>query len=302
MLLIAAKKRLSRYFLVANSKSRTSNDDVILTTEKDVTPMNPQREFKPKLLLPAVLSAIFLVSAAVLAALYFYSPPPAGSYKLEIAKAILQLGVVSILGTGVSILVFKYQSERQQFDRDREHERALAEHEQERQRKHIEYREDLLKATLAKTMASYNSVKKARRLLRARAIIVQDSADYVWLDPYDTYIDIINESQLDFENLVRDVEMSEPAFSSPRELIQALRTMERFLGKMLKEYETFRRDFHGDVPRKKLNEFNELRAFIGPFEGSRFATDFVGPYHEIQRAIRGDLLHPQLSGIRKHTS
>ncbi len=256
-------------------------------------------QHKPTLLLPAVLAAIFLVSTAVLAALYFYAPPPAGSYKLEIAKAILQLGVVSIVGAGVSILVFKYQRERQQFDRDREHERASAEHEQERQRKHIEYREDLLKATLAKTMADYNSVKRARRLLRARAIVVQDSADYVLLDPYDTYMDIINESQLDFENLARDVDMSEPAFSSSRDLVRALRTMESFLGKMLKEYETFRRDFHGDSPSKKLNELNELSAFIGPFEGSAFATDFVGPYHEIQRAIRGDLLHPQLSGIGK---
>lgn len=245
-------------------------------------------QHKSTLLLAAVLSALFLVSTAVLAVFYFYAPPPASSFKLEIAKAILQLGVVSVVGAAVSILVFKYQNER-----------AVAEQDKERHRKNIEYREDLLKGTLARAMASYNSVKKARRLLRARAIVVRDSTDYVLAAPYDTYMEIINDSQFEFENLAQDVETFKRAFSSPQELVDAFRTMEHFLGDMFTEYEKLRKDFHGGAPGKKLDEFNELPAFIGPFKKQRFATDFANPFHQAQRAIRRDLLHPQLADVSK---
>jgi len=126
-------------------------------------------------LLAGLLLAILLVSAALIAMLFRVYPSP-NLYEIEIAKAILQFGVVSVIGTGLSILVFKYQNSQQQFDKDCEHRRAQedqaadrareqAEEKLERKRKQMEYREDLLKSTLAKMMSSYNAVKTARRLL-----------------------------------------------------------------------------------------------------------------------------------------
>jgi hypothetical protein len=247
-------------------------------------------------LLPAILIALFLLSAGALGALYFFATPKAGSFELEIARAILQLGIVSVVGAAVSVLVFEHQRARQQFDRDREHQRERAEREQELEGKRLEYREDLLKLTLAKTMTSYNSVKKARRLMRARAIAVKpDSAERVVLaEYYDTYMELINDAQLDFENLARDVETSRRAFSSPDRLVTALRTMDRFLGELIKEYETVRKDFQEVGQSKKLDDLPLLAVCLGPTRGSAFEKRVVHPYHEVQQQIRADLLHPQL--------
>lgn len=55
---------------------------------------------------------------------------------------------------------FEYQRGRQKIDKEREIES-----------KKLDYRENLLKATLAQAMEGYNTVKKAQRLLRAQAII-----------------------------------------------------------------------------------------------------------------------------------
>lgn len=255
--------------------------------------MKHSREF-----LPVVLVALFLASVVALVALYLVAPPKPDSFELEIAKAVLQLGVVSVVGAAVSTLVLEHQRAGQKFDRDREHERDRTERAQEQDRKRLEYREDLLKATLAKTMASYNSVKRARRLLRARAIVARLNSDQleVLAEPYDEYMELINDAQLDFENLARDVETSKRAFSSPEKLVTALRAMDECLGDLVTEYETVRRRFRETAPRMALDDLPLLAAYLGPTRGSDFERRVVHPYHEVQKEIRADLLHPQLPG------
>jgi hypothetical protein len=255
--------------------------------------MREQREF-----LPAALVALFLASVVALGTIYFTVAPKPGSFELEIVKAILQLGIVSVVGAAVSVLVFEHQRARQRFDRDREHEREQAERAQELDGKRLEYREDLLKLTLTRTMAGYNSVKKARRLMRARAISVRPNSEQpmVLAEPYDTYMELINDAQLDFENLARDVETSKRAFSSPDRLVTAFRSMDKFLGALITEYETVRKDFQGIGSGKALDDLPLLAACLGPTRGSDFEKQVVHPYHEIQKEIRADLLHPQLPG------
>jgi hypothetical protein len=72
-----------------------------------------------------VLSGLFFGSVAIL--LLFFRDPMPGLVKLEAAKSLLQLDVVAVAGAVVSILIFKYQRERQAIDKRADLERQEAE-------------------------------------------------------------------------------------------------------------------------------------------------------------------------------
>jgi hypothetical protein len=166
----------------------------------------------------------------------------------------------------------------------------------------LEYREELLKSTLAKAMGSFTTVKKARRLLRARAILPNndlsnDPAKGTVLGrPYDTYLGMLNDAQLELENLARDVETSKPAFTQPDALVDLLWTMEKYLAEVLTEYEIERANFRGKPLVMELKFLPKLFDLIGPIENSQFRERLVKPYHNVQKCVRKDLLHPQLPG------
>ena len=75
---------------------------------------------------------------------------------MEFAKALLQVGVVSVAGTLLSVLVFDYQRR----SAHRKEAAAAAE-------KRLQFRDDLLKDTLARITSAYNGTKRARRKMRA---------------------------------------------------------------------------------------------------------------------------------------
>lgn len=228
-----------------------------------------------------VLSALFLGSIAIL--LLFFRDAAQGSLKFEAAKSLLQLGVVSVVGAVVSILVFEYQRERQAIDKKRELDR-----------KRLEYRETLLLSILSRTMDAYGRVKKARRILRGRTISSEAPGRLVPLELYDANFDVLNDAQLDFENLARDVDTSAKAFAEPKALVENLRSMDDYLGELIGEYEDSRHRFSGSAPSLPLGELPRLEDFLGPVKGSDFLKQVVYPYHDVQKAIRADLLHPNL--------
>jgi hypothetical protein len=224
----------------------------------------------------------------------FFQSARANTMKFEVAKALLQLGVIAVIGTVVSLLVAEYQRERQTLDKERERERDTRDKKRELNRKRFEYREELLKSILVRAMAAYSAVKKARRLLRARAIIKHgDDPEVVLAEPYDLYLEMINDAQLNLENLARDIETSAQAFTDPKSLEKNVWKMEHYLSRLIEEYEEHRRMFAGNLASADLPLLNE---FTGPFKGSNFEKEVVKPYHAVQRAIRADLLHPNLPG------
>ncbi len=189
-----------------------------------------------------------------------------------------------VSATVVSVFVFEYQRERQNHDKQREF-----------NRKAIEYREDLLKSTLRRTMTSYNQIKKARRLQRASAVELDSLGKVVVAEQYDKCFDLVNDSQLELDNLVRDVENSAPAFSSPSLLAKQLRSMEGYLSEIITEYEENRGLIPTDTGKQPLEKLPHLSRFIETYsEDSPFDIGVVIPYHIIQKEIRNDLLHPQL--------
>ena len=146
-------------------------------------------------------------------------------------------------------------------------------------------------------MAAYGLTKKARRLLRARAVEIHSAGKAVAADPYDACFDLVNEAQLEFENLARDVQNSERAFSTPETLIKCLRSMEIYLSTVITEYERNRGLVPSGTGRIPLQDLPELEQFIeSASKKGPLTKEVVAPYHDIQLAIRKDLLHPQLPG------
>ena len=253
--------------------------------------MQPLPTRRPKMsrwLISAVVGLFFLCVTALL----FLHDAGAHTLRFEVAKAVIQLGVVSVIGVVVSLFSFEYQRARQWADKTRELDR-----------KNLEYREDLLKSTLARTIAAYSSVKKARRLLRARAIVTEGHPEPAVLGPaYDQYMDMINDAQREVENLGRDIATSAPAFSGSASLVNKLHSIDRYLNDLVEEYETGRRTFQGQHPLKMLSLMPRLNDFIGSTHGSRFKAQVVIPYHDVQQGIREDLLHPQFIGSENSPS
>ena len=252
------------------------------------------------------LLSIFAASIAILALLN--NSVPHLQLAPEIAKAVLQLGIVAIVGSVVSLLVFEYQREkgladkqldtaRQSAEKKRDLERALAEKHRDSLARQVEYREHLLMSILAKTLAAYSQAKKARRLLRARAVARRVDSEVLLVEGYDQYMELVNDAQLELENLARDVNTSAVAFSKPDQIVKGLRRMEAHLGELIDEYEQQRPLYLDAVPHRPLKDHPLLQDFLRPAKMSKFSTEVVHPYHEVQAAIRADLLHPQVPRV-----
>lgn len=223
---------------------------------------------------------------------------------IEIGKSALQLLIVSVIGTTVSLLVFEYQRERQATDRateqarqasDRTTEQARQASEKQRdlQQKRFEYRESLLTSVLSRTMNAYSKTKKARRMTRAHMTLI-GTVRQLSLNQYDTFFDLINEAQLELENLKRDIRTSAKAFSDAKHLTDNLQIMDDYLGHLIGEYEVRRQKFIGIAPTLPLVDLPLLENFLGPAASSDFKPKMIEPYSAIQAVIREDLLHPNL--------
>ena len=213
---------------------------------------------------------------------------------MEVFKAVLQLGVISAAAAALAMLSFDYQFLRQQEEknRDQDHEAALRQNELLRRR--LEYREELLRTILRRATNSYSSVKKARTLLRARALQKEANRKVIVTPAYDEQMDVVNDARLDFENLQRDVENSRLAFSQPDIIVKKIQCVEEYLRHLIEEYERRRPTFKEDGSTRRVGQLRRLRDFLSSSRTSLFMLRAVHPFHEVQRLLRADLLNPQL--------
>jgi hypothetical protein len=100
----------------------------------------------------ALLAVIFAVSVTLL--LVFFRGAPQGTVAFEVAKALLQLGVVAVVGAAVSWAVAEYQLEQSRLDKaeDTKHQDEIRAADFDRQSR--EYRDELLKATLRRVVVA----------------------------------------------------------------------------------------------------------------------------------------------------
>jgi hypothetical protein len=253
------------------------------------------------------LLGLFAVSLTVFFVLAVQRPEQ-GTLGFEAAKSLLQVTVVSVSGAVISLVTFEYQRRRQLADKEVEHDRAKREQKRDIKRARVEkkrdrgviqqeYRDDLLKALLARLMDNYTAVKKARRILRGRGLAPggEPPEVHVLASVYDAQFDALNEAQLAFEHIRRDVVTSSAAFGPANytPLVDALGKLDKYLGGLVTEFEDRRRSFAGDPAVCRLSNLPELAKLLGSGQ-TPFQQEFVHAYHRAQGLLRGELLHPKL--------
>jgi hypothetical protein len=257
---------------------------------------------------------IMLLCLSLGAAYFFFREANVNTLEYEVGKALLQVGVVAIAGAVISLLTFEYQQERRDEEkaRDEKHDELLRERNfklqqtekvKDSERTALEYQRNLHLSTLKSVMHAYVRIKKARRLLRARARIVVASEKMILAEHYDAYLDWINDAQLDLENIARDIETSASAFAHPIALRDNIRTIERYLNGIITEYEKMRCEFIEADQALSISSFPALSTFLSKDKESGFQTDVVIPYHEVQKGLREELLLPSYKDAdRKHSA
>lgn len=202
---------------------------------------------------------------------------------MEFAKALLQVGVVSVAGTLLSVLVFDHQRRSGQ----RKDAAAAAE-------KQLLFRDDLLKSTLARIAAAYASTKRARRTARALGLRRTTGTISVRLQRYDECMAEVNDAQLELEAIKSDVNTTKLAYPSADLVASNLRKMEQYLGELIEEYEGVRAQLPDESTDIDLSRVPRFADFVGPSTGSEFSTRFSESHSNARGAIRGDLLHLNL--------
>ena len=211
-----------------------------------------------------VVALVFLGVVVV-----YYKPANIGT---ELMKALLQIVVVVVFGQSASLAVAE-------FNRQRQRSEAV-----------VEFR----RAILRRLNESYSSAKRIRRLLRVKGRIASypgsGSPEAVQAKAYDQYLEELVDVQLALEEIQNEIIASAVVFSSPKELEVNLRSMQVYLNAILHEYQFKANERSGDEFELPLAEFPKVLDFVGPFETSRFAEQFVTKYALAMMALQSDML------------
>ncbi len=271
------------------------------------------------------LLVIFLASLVLLIRIW-RSHPKQDTLMFEAGKACMQVLSVALVGFLVSYATFTLQRswerrerrvedaladqkraveralERQERDVEQAREawRRQVEQAREAWRRQVEQardarqREDeLLHSIFNETLAAYNAVKRARRILRAR---IWAQAEGRNVDPhvYDEQMSLINDLQLQFEQLKKTA----PIIKDKDQRLDHTRLESRFenvegsLGHLVTEYELKRRDASYDQSGASLSEMGTLQAFLNPGENDLFKAGIAEPVNDILSDLKKALLEP----------
>jgi hypothetical protein len=193
----------------------------------------------------------------------------------EAGKVLLQLVLVSVAGTTLSVVSSDYQRRRGEQEKERD----------EAQRRR-EFRREQITAVLARTTASYNKVKRARRMLRIR----RQAGSIHLAEDYDTQLEEIQDAQLEFETLKTVVTAGATVvFSNSAELKNQLRNIEQYLGGLIGEQEKKRSLFTGDPAQLDEAQLSELRGFVAPRKDGIGFDKAITAYHAAIKLMLHDL-------------
>lgn len=224
-----------------------------------------------------------------------YNPDPR-LLGLEIAKSFLQMIVVLVFGTILSLLSAEFNRARAERERRRDTEHRKAEN-----------RDEFRKELLDRLNRAYINTKRARRLLRARAFSppyygTLDPTASVLAEPYDEQMSAINDIQLDLELLAKDVESNPGAFSDSERVLKGVAGMEKILNGLVTEYEQQRGYFTGSPVTREVSKLKMLADLVSPRDQSHFGNGFAAHFKEVSHSIREDLVagdsHAILRGER----
>lgn len=243
------------------------------------------------------LGIIWVACVAALWVLYIVaSPTTSATFVQELTKVLLQLATVAALGSVVSLITAQFNRDKLDQDRIRDEANRL-----------IQNRDEFRKQLLVRIHVAYASVKRAKRLLRARGFSppfypTQNPKSRVVVPVYDEQLQLINDVQLDLEMLAKELEANTAAFSTPSEIIRAVQLMEGRLKELVTEYEQERGSFGDEPLTKHAAELPILKNFASPRHQSGLAQAFSDAYGQAVRALLADILEHGPQDLRRITS
>jgi hypothetical protein len=226
-----------------------------------------------------ILFGLSLFCFVALAALYVWYQASQNSFALELAKSVLQVLVVFVLGTVGAILTDSLSNERAQSEKRREEQRRIEGN-----------RDELRKNLMERLNRSYSDFKRAKRLLRARAFAppYYDESDLkatVNLEQYDELLGLLNEAQLEMEQIRRDVRAVPKLFDNWEAIATAIEAMEESLNQVIREYETKRGEYDENNP-PKISDLPALADVVGTSANAKNLVQISNRYRDAARRMQ----------------
>jgi hypothetical protein len=224
-----------------------------------------------KLTTSSIIAVTFVALAGV-AAFIVWRPAIESSLGTDAFKLTYQFLLVSVVGGAVSAIYKEFQ--RQRDEQTKRTEQSAATREAKR---------TLQRQFLTDGVAAYNAAKKARRLLRAKAIEPGPNAQ-IHRQPYDDQMQALMDAQLAFEALVERVRASPTLFPGLESDFDAI---EKYLSEILKEYESRLSQFTGTPPTLVLTSAAKLAEFTANYSpGSDFDVKFKQQFDRITKRLQ----------------
>lgn len=148
-----------------------------------------------------------------------------------------------------------------------------------------EARRQSIRSFHATAVSAYNRAKKLRRLMTPLALHVVNGKTRVRRSEYWKLMAEMEDVQLEFESMKRQVDVSGDLFGgAAKEIKAALKSIEKYLRKAVKEFEE--EQFSDDGKEPKLSDFKELEALIDDNDKpDGFVVNCSKPYDAMEKAL-----------------
>jgi hypothetical protein len=217
--------------------------------------------------LATLLAGVFLIATGLFS--WLYARANAETQRLleiEAAKSMLQLVSVAVIG-GLLALILRVYEER---------------------RKAWVARRDLLRTDLSDQLrATYSRCKLARRQIR---VAIDPTNGCIEYEKYSELLDELSDTQLTIERLMHAAEGGTRQGLVPESVAQHLKSMERYLGALVTEYESITQRKNAAVTVAAMPKLSD---FAAKAVESNYKLMFGLPYRSaslaIEQAIEADL-------------
>lgn len=152
-----------------------------------------------------------------------------------------------------------------------------------REQDSVESRRKYLRTFHSDALVAYNRAKMCRRMLAAKAVFDVAEVPNVRQPEYETQMLELEDIQLQFESMKRQVGLGGAAFASEPSLKGLLKNLEEYLRTVLKEFENF--EFPPNAVSAPIASLPKLHEFVGCGDSSTFVSEFSDPYDEVEAAL-----------------
>jgi hypothetical protein len=249
-----------------------------------------------------VLVAVLLLAVIVGGTLFWlaWEQTPGDRHEdlwIDVGGAGLQVGVVAVLGTILSLIVGWLDHRRQGERKDLEDRRERAERKLERDRQEQRRRDEFRLRIFNDLVAGYNQVKAIRRNLRGLGLRrPPGELNAPQAEGLRTQMSELSEAQLSFEALWRELKTNAAAFADPDSIRPHIKTVEEYLHAIVKEWEKAGGAIWAGASGERVKDLARLQAFIGE------KTDFEAastPMRKVQRLVREAIVGHELTHIEE---